>query len=292
MTRMRDRTREGAPWSLSLKHLDVAGLTWGSPEHPLILCLHGWLDNAASFSRLGPAFAEAYHVIAVDLAGHGHSGHRPPGDDYALLDYVRDVAEIVAALGKQRLILIGHSLGGIIASLYASAFPEKIERLVMIDSLGPRTLDETRFAEQLRKAIDQRLNDRRSQPRIYADRSDAVAARETGALALSRWGAERIVDRNLKVLDEGFGWRTDRRLRDASMMYLSEPQVRGYLSRLTMPSLLVTAEAGVLAKALSHNDRLGSLEDVRVVGVTGTHHCHLEAESAPVVAETIRNFLL
>lgn len=283
--------RDGAPWRLSLPYLDVAGLTWGAAGTPMVLCLHGWLDNAASFSRLGPALADIGQVVAIDLAGHGQSGHRPIGTEYALLEYVRDVAVIVASLPTEKLVLVGHSLGGIIASLYASAFPEKVAQLVMIDSMGPRALPEGQFAAQLHKALEQRLRSERRPPRRYATRSEAVAARETGPLALSRWAAERIVERNLRSEDGGFVWRTDPRLRDSSMMYLSEAQVRAYLNQITSPSLLLRAESGGLATWLADSDRIKQIKDLQVADVPGSHHCHLEAESAPAVAAAIRDFL-
>lgn len=292
MIRIHEECPNDTPWHLSLQHLDVAGLTWGSPGKPIILCLHGWLDNAASFSRLGPMLADIAHVVAVDLAGHGHSGHRPIGTEYALLEYVRDVASIIATLPVAQVYLVGHSLGGIIASLYASAFPDRVARLVMIDSIGPRALPEGQFVTQLRKALDQRLRSERRPPRIYPTRSDAVAARETGPLALSRWAAERIVERNLQAVDGGFVWRTDPRLRDSSMMYLSEAQVSAYLNQITMPSLLLMAESGGLVKWLADNDRMEQVKGLQVADVPGSHHCHLEAESAPAVASAIRNFLI
>ncbi len=65
--------------SLELPHLRLAAQAWGDPQLPRLLALHGWLDNAASFDRLAPLLCGHFHIVAIDLPGHGRSGHRPPG---------------------------------------------------------------------------------------------------------------------------------------------------------------------------------------------------------------------
>jgi len=67
---------------LELPHLRLAAQVWGDPLLPRLLALHGWLDNAASFDRLAPLLCEHFHIVALDLPGHGRSGHRPPGTWY------------------------------------------------------------------------------------------------------------------------------------------------------------------------------------------------------------------
>ncbi|EPM99030.1 alpha/beta fold family hydrolase, partial [Pseudomonas syringae pv. actinidiae ICMP 19070] len=100
--------------------------------------MHGWLDNANSFARLAPHL-EGLRIVALDLAGHGHSDHRPAGAAYALADYVFDVLQVAEQLGWQRFALLGHSLGAIIAVLLASSLPERVTHLALIDGLVPLT---------------------------------------------------------------------------------------------------------------------------------------------------------
>ena len=63
---------------LSLPHIELAAHLFGPEDGRPVIALHGWLDNANSFARLAPRL-EGLRVIALDMAGHGHSGHRPPG---------------------------------------------------------------------------------------------------------------------------------------------------------------------------------------------------------------------
>jgi pimeloyl-ACP methyl ester carboxylesterase len=72
-------------------------------------------------------------LVAVDLPGHGQSSHKPPGSDYAILDYIRDTNAIAAGLGWQTFHLLGHSLGASICGLFAGTFPERVCSLNLIE---------------------------------------------------------------------------------------------------------------------------------------------------------------
>src|SRR5580765_8467017 len=87
---------------------------------PRVLALHGWLDNAASFVPMAKHL-DGIELVAVDLPGHGHSVHLPPGSIYTFEMAVHHVLDIADALGWERFSLLGHSMGAGIASLVAAA---------------------------------------------------------------------------------------------------------------------------------------------------------------------------
>ena len=152
-----------------------------------MLALHGWLDNAASFDALAPLLPEL-RLVALDLTGHGLSEHRPQGVHYHLADFLPDVLAAADALGWRRFALLGHSLGGGLASFMAAVSPERISRVAMIEGLGPPTSNPAEGPANLRKAIDQMdaLPDKR--PPLYRDREAAIQARcDAGGLERSRW---------------------------------------------------------------------------------------------------------
>lgn len=108
-------------------------LDYGTAGHPPILCLHGGAAHAHWFDFFAPGFVADYHVRALDLRGHGDSQWMdPPAYTYHL--YVADVAEVVHTLDLQNLILIGHSMGGMVAILFTAVHPERIRALVVVDS--------------------------------------------------------------------------------------------------------------------------------------------------------------
>ena len=108
-----------------------------------ILLLHGWLDNAASFWKMAPSLAATAHVVALDLPGHGKSGHRSPDGPVVLLAdacyHVGQVLDLLEWNTDQQVVLIGHSMGGSVALMYTAAYPERVSSLVLLESLGPMT---------------------------------------------------------------------------------------------------------------------------------------------------------
>jgi pimeloyl-ACP methyl ester carboxylesterase len=100
---------------------------------PLVL-IHGITSSSVTWERVMPYLARHYTVIAPDLAGHGESD-KPPGD-YSLGAHASAVRDLMLALGIERASIVGHSLGGGIAMQFSYQFPERCERLILVDSGG------------------------------------------------------------------------------------------------------------------------------------------------------------
>lgn len=280
-----------------LRHITLAGLSWhcepGVHDNTPTLLVHGWLDNSLSFARLAPELALLGPVHAIDLAGHGHSGHRPQGQSYLLMDYVADLAELVERYFQETadgcVNLVGHSLGGIVCALYAAAFPERARYLVMIDSLGAMSKPAVETVPQLRKAIKKRMSGS-GKPLVYPDIAAAAKAREGGLSPLSAEAALTLIPRNLKSVGSGYVWRTDPRLRHPSPLMMTEDQVLASLKDIQTPVLFVRAEQGLLSYRTGLELRASAIQGLRTALVPGSHHCHLDGETAPV-ADAIVHFL-
>lgn len=287
----------------SLKDIELAGLHWpaqlGAADACPVLMLHGWLDNCLTFDRLAPALAASRDVYGIDMAGHGHSGHRPSGQSYLLMDYVADLAELIDRHfvdggggidgADAQVDLVGHSLGGIVCVLYAAAFPEHVRSLVMIDSLGPISRSPTDTIPQLRKAIKKRLAGS-GKAVVYPDTATAGKAREGGLSPLSTEAAMTLIPRNMKAVEGGYVWRTDSRLRHPSPIMLGESQVLASLGKLTTRALFIRAEQGLLAQREGWQPRLEAIPHLETVTVAGGHHCHLDGDVEPVT-RAIRAFI-
>ncbi|MGL4692583.1 MAG: alpha/beta fold hydrolase, partial [Stenotrophomonas maltophilia] len=104
------------PFSLPVAGSTVAGLRSPVSGGLRVLALHGWLDNAASFVPLAAQLPEL-ELVAIDLPGHGHSAHLPPGTQYNTPGAICHVLDVADALGWDRFVLLGHSMGAGIASL-------------------------------------------------------------------------------------------------------------------------------------------------------------------------------
>ncbi|HZL48907.1 MAG TPA: alpha/beta hydrolase [Solirubrobacteraceae bacterium] len=101
---------------------------------PVVVLVHGITSSSATWERVIPDLARRFTVIAPDLAGHGESD-KPKGD-YSLGAHASTVRDLLRALGHERATFVGHSLGGGIALQLSYQFPERCERLVLVDSGG------------------------------------------------------------------------------------------------------------------------------------------------------------
>lgn len=274
---------------IALPHLRLAARVWGDPVLLPLLALHGWLDNAASFDRLAPLLCEHFHIVAIDLPGHGRSDWRAPGAWYHFADSPGDLLGVVDALGWKRFGLLGHSLGGAVASVLAAACPQRVERLLLIEALGPIAGDIEQTLTQLQRALAERRDVQSKALRVFADEDAAVTARMR-ANGLSRDVASLLVARGLKPVDGGFSWSSDPRLTLASPQRYSEDQILAILRGIRAPTLLLLAqpEAPYLRRETMER-RIAQVADIRALRLPGSHHLHLE-DPQPVAA-AIRDFV-
>ena len=269
---------------LNLPHIELAAHLYGPEDGKPVLALHGWLDNAASFSRLAPKLP-GLRIVALDFAGHGHSGHRGAGGGYQLWDYALDVLMVAEQLGWQRFSLLGHSLGGIVSVLLAAAMPERIERLALIDGLVPYTGEADSAPEKLGEALQAQLDLRAKHKPVYAHLERAVEARMQGVGAVSREAAERLAQRGLMPVAGGYTWRTDARLTLPSPLRLTRAHARAFVEGLRCPVDLILAESGLLAGEALLMAWLQRLP-LNVHRLPGGHHLHLDDEAgAQAVAD-------
>lgn len=268
----------------------LAALYWDGQGEPM-LALHGWLDNAASYIPLAEHLPGP--LLAMDFAGHGHSEHRPPELATHLVDHVRDVLEVADQLGWERFVLIGHSMGAGVASLFAATFPERISRLVLLEGLGPATTDADEVAPTLRKAIDQMRGLASKRKPLYRDPEQAVTARRQALGGLEESSARLLCERGLVKVEgaqgSGWTWRTDIRLRISSSLRFTEEQVEGFVRRIQAPTLLVLADNGLGGDGrFAHREAW--VPSLTRVDLPGRHQLHMD-DPAPVAA-AIRHFLV
>ncbi|MBS0568504.1 MAG: alpha/beta fold hydrolase [Proteobacteria bacterium] len=274
------RTRER---TIVTPYLRLAAKEWGDAALPPLIAIHGWLDNAASFDALAPLLAAHFHVVAIDLPGHGRSQHRPAGVRYHFVDYLDDVLATADALGWKKFSLLGHSLGGGIASFVAAAFPERVETLFLIEVAGAVSAPVEKSLEQLRKGIVQSRENAGKELRVFADIEIAVAARRKAG-DLSDAAARVLVLRGIRKVEGGWSWSSDPRLMPASPQRFSEDQVLAILAGVQAPTLFVLAEP--IAMQIPESPmlaRAAQIPKLNLVSLPGNHHLHLE-DARPVAA--------
>jgi pimeloyl-ACP methyl ester carboxylesterase len=140
---------------------DVRGLayhvrTWGEPEAPKLFLLHGWMDVSASFQFLVDAFERDWHVIAPDWRGFGLSAWAREG--YWFPDYYADLDALLAIYQPDSPVnLVGHSMGGNVAGVYAGLRPQRIAKLATLEGLGMRRTDPAAAPDRIAEWMDAQI---------------------------------------------------------------------------------------------------------------------------------------
>lgn len=113
---------------LRLHHLD-----WGKGGDKTLLLLHGFMSHAHMWDNLATELSTRFHVLALDQRGHGDSEWSKEAY-YSIDSHFSDISVFIESLGLEKVIILGHSMGGRNALFYAACAPEKVERLILVDA--------------------------------------------------------------------------------------------------------------------------------------------------------------
>lgn len=279
----------------------ISGLQWGDKSKPVLLAVHGWLDNAASFVPLAEALKSdledgslPYQLIAIDLPGHGHSAHKV--GHYNFIEWVDDLYQIIKTQHWGPVSIIGHSMGAMISSIFAATFPELVNRIVLIEGLGAISATADQTVSQLRKGIESRA--------IYNKNSNQSANRKINTLTLEKvvkarcfvsdlneTNAALICNRNLAVNEEGMRWRSDPKLKSRSLVRLTELQVIDILSSISTTCLIIVGDEGFPLITHTLNLDIFCKAHFNILKLSGGHHVHMDnaVETASAVVKFVNN---
>jgi esterase len=196
------RTAEPASKFVTLNGLRFHYLDWVGEGTPLVM-LHGFTGHAHTWDRTAAGLSEQYRVLALDQRGHGESDWAPI---YGSRPMVEDVLRFFDALQLDRAVLMGLSMGGNVAYLFASSHPERVERLIILD-IGP----------EIQPAGAERIAANLSAQDTFASEDEAVEAARAANHRPTDDDLRHRVSHNLRVRPDGtltFKW--DKALRDGS----------------------------------------------------------------------------
>ena len=292
---------------LPIRSLSYRVRTWGQPQAgvaPLVL-VHGWMDVGASYQFVVDALSEAFyagrHIIAPDWRGFGHSRLPAPCDHYSFADYLGDLDALLDHYVPegQTIDLVGHSMGGNVAMLYAGARPARIRKLINLEGFGlpaskpthaPKRmgqwLDELKQLRQGEislkgydsvQAVAQRL--RKTNPRLSEDKALWLAHEWSAPDASGQWrilgdAAHKVVNPQLFRVDE------------ALAMYAA----------ITAPVLAIEAREDSMSQWWQgkyslgeYHERLQSVPNCRVEQIDDAGHM-LHHDQPQRIAELIEQF--
>lgn len=273
--------------TIEMPHCTLAAKIWGSDTCLPTIGLHGWLDNANTFDSLAPLLP-GVQLLSLDLAGHGKSDHRPDGMRYHYTDYVDEVIGVANALGWNQFIILGHSMGAGVGCLAASAFPERIKQLILVEGLGAVTNASENIPNALKRSITAMAENEKKTPPVYQDLEQLIQTR-AAVSKIDYASAAALISRGVYNVGTGYTWRSDQRLKIPNPQYFTDELMIAFLKGIKAPTLLITAENGTLRKRPYFQSRCKAIENLQICQLPGNHHLHLEHPR--LVADSILKFI-
>ncbi len=256
---------------------------WGSPAAPAIVMLHGFGVSGHMFDEFAERMQGDFHLIALDQRGHGDSDWSSDGD-YSREAFVSDLEQFRVALGLDRFILVGHSMGGLNSVAYAVEFPGRVRALVLVD-VGP---------ESAKEGVDNIVRFTRGPDELEFEEFVELAHRFN-----QRRTIENIRERmrhRLKPTDSGkYTWKFDRRFRQEDNglrigSELSNDETWQLFRRISMPTLLVRgAESDVFTPDVAER-AAREMQRARLVVVASAGHS-VPGDNPDDFTRAVREFL-
>lgn len=242
-------------------------LAWGEPGRRGLVFVHGGGAHAHWWTHVAATFAKRYRVLALDLSGHGDSGHR---DAYALEQWTHEVMAVADDGGiAGPPVVVGHSMGGFVTIATASLHPDRVAGVVICDS--PVTEPDPEIASF-------RLQEAFGRPRTYADVDEALARFRTVPAQdhYLDYVMDHVGRRSLKAAEGGYQWKFDRRIFTQftrGMRSIALP----YLTSITCRFALLRSEHGLVTEDIGRSmyENLGRVAPVIELPEAG-HHAMLD----------------
>ena len=255
-------------------------LDWGNDAAPDLLLVHGVHDHCHSWDWLAQSLRERFHVVAPDLRGHGDS-EWTLGSPYTYLEYVQDIAQLVRQRRLAPLTVISHSLGGTIASIFAGAFPELVQRLVVIEGVGLYPHDVDSPGERLRLWIDANHALAARVPRRYPTLEDAYQRMQETNPHLSPAQARHLTAHGSNQNEDGtYTWKFDNYTRTPRPYDIPNADMAALWQCIECPVLIVNSREGYPHR-IGQDDTLRHFRNATLHEIDDaghwTHHDQLES---------------
>lgn len=282
---------------LSLRGLRFHVRHWGDAQAPAIFMLHGWMDSSITFQFMVDALKRDWHVMAPDWRGFGHSSYAKDG--YWYPDYLADLEAVLDHYSPDHPVrLLGHSLGGNVACLYAGVRPARIAQLVSLEGYGMMRAAPDTATDRYARWLDS-LH-RFEEPRAYANLEEIIRHVKRNNSRLTDARAAFIAENSAQKNADG-QWQilADPHHRRANPIMTRMDEVLESWSRITARTLMVDGEFSLLGTLLGDYEkgreeirrRAAAIPDVQITMVKDAAHM-VHQDQPEQVAELIEAFLV
>jgi pimeloyl-ACP methyl ester carboxylesterase len=279
--RHEERTIRGLPHRLTW---------WGEPAGPPLILLHGWMDTSESWQFVVDQLPDTWTCVAPDWRGFGGSGRSPGG--YWFPDYYADLEVLLDQLSPGLPArVVGHSMGGNIAAMYAGIRPQRLAWLINLEGMGMRRAPADRAPAQYEKWLDQLKAPVRQRPyKSYDELTDVIQARNP-RLTLDR--ARFIARAWSRETPAGIELAADPAHKLVSPTLYRREEAEACWRRIEIPVLMVLGELsehrGLLGADCTEEYFRSVYRNIEVVTIPGAGHM-MHHEEPEAVARHIAAF--
>jgi pimeloyl-ACP methyl ester carboxylesterase len=261
---------------VKIGNLNLHYLGWGNLDAVPIVLIHGLCGNAHYWDFFARNVAGQYHLLAIDQRGHGDSSW---AESYGPKDYVLDLETFVDSLKLTEFVIIGHSMGGINAIIYAAQHPDQVSALVIVD-IGP---------EIAAAGVERMERERASEPEAFSSEAEAISYMRKLEPRQPDDFIRHQTKYALRQDEKGrLAFKYDKKLRDTELR--SPIWLWEHVSQIICPALLIHgAESDMLAAEVAQA-MAGSLAFGSVIDVEGTGHS-VPGDNPEAFEAAVRDFL-
>jgi pimeloyl-ACP methyl ester carboxylesterase len=256
------------------QRLKLHYVDWGNQDKPLAILVHGGRDHSRSWDFVALDLRAHFHVVALDLRGHGDSDWSI-GGAYSITDHVLDLGQLISALDPRTpVVLIGHSLGAGAVLQRAGVFPQAVRAVIAIEGLGPpgAMMRETPAHERMESWVTDMLALAQRRPREYRSIEQAMERMREANPHLGFELARHLTIYGVRRNENGtFSWKYDNYTRATSPYLFNLKDAMEIWSRIRCPVLLVRGDAS-WAGDWERDGRLEAFRTSELETVRGAGH--------------------
>jgi pimeloyl-ACP methyl ester carboxylesterase len=221
-------------------------LDWDGPGDTTFVLVHGFLDLAAGWREVADRLSTRAHVIAPDLRGHGDTDWIGPGGYYHFFDYCADLDALIPRVVRKRLVLVGHSMGGSVASYWAGTRPDSVGALALLEGLGPPDQDDSHLPSRTAQWIDSWRAARAKPQKPMASLADAAARLRKHDPLLGEALALELATAGTRSIEGGLAWKHDPLHLTMGPYPFRREAAEQYWKRIKCPVLVIDGEKTML----------------------------------------------
>lgn len=252
---------EGVDRFITVNGLRLHYLDWGNEGKPPFILLHGISRTAHTFDHVARRYQKDYHVIAIDMRGHGDSAW-DPNAQYLVEDYVKDIEGIVGQLQLRNLVMMGNSTGGRVVQVMAGLHPDLVSRIV-VEDVGPER------PASIADGFAQRVQQERAEDTSWASEDELFAQTKKQNPSVSDEILRAYVKSAVKRRADGrLVWKRDPQLSKGFVV----TELWRYIGKITCPTIYILGGKSTIVPVETQERLKKTIPGVEIVTVPDVGH--------------------